>query len=57
VEASAGPVEVTELAGTCGKGNVPVNETPEIVRTKAWHGKDGKLIEEDELSLERTHGK
>lgn len=43
-------------AGTGGKGNLPMNGTPEIVKTKAWDGKDGELIEEDEFSLGELMG-
>lgn len=33
-----------------------MNGTPEIVKTKAWDGKDGQVIEEDEFSLEELMG-
>ncbi|KAG2308892.1 hypothetical protein Bca52824_028640 [Brassica carinata] len=31
-------------AGAGGKGNLPMNRTPEIVKTRAWDGKDGEVM-------------
>ncbi|CAF2096047.1 BnaA05g35030D [Brassica napus] len=49
-------LEFVKDAGAGGKGNVPMNGTPEIVETKAWDGKDGEVMEEDEFSLEELMG-
>lgn len=43
-------------AGRGGKGNLPLQSTPEIVKTEPWDGKDGQIIEEDEFSLEELMG-
>lgn len=43
-------------AGRGGKGNLPLEGTPEIAKTEAWDGKDGEIIEEDEFSLEELMG-
>ena len=43
-------------AGRGGKGNLPLEGTPAIVKTEAWDGKDGQIIEEDEFSLEELMG-
>lgn len=43
-------------AGAGGRGNLPMNGTPEIVKTKPWDGKDGEVIEEDEFSLDELMG-
>ncbi|KAI5653278.1 hypothetical protein M9H77_30465 [Catharanthus roseus] len=43
-------------AGQGGKGNLPLQSTPEIAKIEAWDGKDGQLIEEDEFSLEELMG-
>lgn len=48
--------EFVKDAGAGGKGNLPMNGTPEIVKTKAWDGKDGEVMEEDEFSLEELMG-
>ncbi|CAH2059702.1 unnamed protein product [Thlaspi arvense] len=49
-------LEFVKDAQAGGKGNLPMNGTPEIVETKAWDGKDGEVIEEDEFSLEELMG-
>lgn len=43
-------------AGRGGKGNLPLNGTPNIVKSEPWDGKDGEIIEEDEFSLEELMG-
>ena len=43
-------------AGRGGKGNLPLEGTPAIVKTEAWDGKDGQIIEEDEFSLDELMG-
>ena len=43
-------------AGRGGKGNLPLGGTPEIVKTEAWDGKDGEIIDEDEFSLDELMG-
>lgn len=43
-------------AGRGGKGNLPLEGVPEIWKTEPWDGKDGKVIEEDEFSLEELMG-
>ncbi|VFQ93765.1 unnamed protein product [Cuscuta campestris] len=35
-----------------GKGNLPLTETPNIVKTEPWDGKDGEIMEEDEFSFD-----
>lgn len=45
-------VEFVKEAGRGGKGNLPLDGTPSIVKTEPWDGKDGQIIEEDEFSLE-----
>ncbi|GKV52218.1 hypothetical protein SLEP1_g58807 [Rubroshorea leprosula] len=45
-------VEFVKEAGRGGKGNLPLDGNPVIVRTEPWDGKDGQIIEEDEFSLE-----
>ncbi|GLT48242.1 hypothetical protein SLA2020_218780 [Shorea laevis] len=45
-------VEFVKEAGRGGKGNLPLDDNPVIVRTEPWDGKDGQIIEEDEFSLE-----
>ncbi|KAJ7964766.1 protein disulfide-isomerase like 2-2-like [Quillaja saponaria] len=49
-------IEFVKDAGRGGKGNLPLEGTPEIVKTEAWDGKDGEIIEEDEFSLEELMG-
>lgn len=49
-------VEFVKEAGRGGKGNLPLNGNPEIVKTEPWDGKDGEIIEEDEFSLEELMG-
>lgn len=42
--------------GLGGKGNLPLESAPTIVKTEPWDGKDGEIIEEDEFSLEELMG-
>ncbi|CAK9134759.1 unnamed protein product [Ilex paraguariensis] len=49
-------VEFVKEAGYGGKGNLPLDGTPVIVKTEPWDGKDGQIIEEDEFSLEELMG-
>ncbi|XP_022970765.1 protein disulfide isomerase-like 2-3 [Cucurbita maxima] len=49
-------VEFVKEAGRGGKGNLPLESSPEIVKTEPWDGKDGEVIEEDEFSLEELMG-
>lgn len=48
--------EFVKEAGRGGKGNLPLESSPEIVKTEPWDGKDGEVIEEDEFSLEELMG-
>ena len=48
--------EFVKEAGRGGKGNLPIEGTPTIVKTEPWDGKDGEIIEEDEFSLEELMG-
>ncbi|KAL5729796.1 protein disulfide-isomerase [Ranunculus cassubicifolius] len=51
--------QITEFvreAGLGGRGNLPLEKSPEIVKTEPWDGKDGEIIEEDEFSLEELMG-
>ncbi|CAH9072768.1 unnamed protein product [Cuscuta epithymum] len=44
---------VREIGVSGGKGkSLPLSGTPTIVKTEAWDGKDGEIIEDDEFSLE-----
>lgn len=45
-------VEFVKEAGRGGKGNLPVDGTPNVQSIEPWDGKDGEVIEEDEFSLE-----
>lgn len=49
-------VEFVKEAGRGGKGNLPLDGAPTIVKTELWDGKDGQIIEEDEFSLEELMG-
>ncbi|XP_019456934.1 PREDICTED: protein disulfide isomerase-like 2-3 [Lupinus angustifolius] len=49
-------IEFVKEAGRGGKGNLPLEGTPTIVKTEPWDGKDGEIIEEDEFSLEELLG-
>ncbi|RDY10396.1 Protein disulfide isomerase-like 2-3, partial [Mucuna pruriens] len=49
-------IEFVKEAGRGGKGNLPLQGTPGIVKTEPWDGKDGEIIEEDEFSLEELMG-
>lgn len=49
-------IEFVKEAGQGGKGNLPLQGTPAIVKTEPWDGKDGEIIEEDEFSLEELMG-
>ncbi|KAM1770909.1 hypothetical protein ACFX11_045798 [Malus domestica] len=51
--------QITEFvreAGRGGKGNLPLEGTPSIVKIEPWDGKDGQILEEDEFSLEELMG-
>ncbi|KAH7576678.1 hypothetical protein JRO89_XS01G0129900 [Xanthoceras sorbifolium] len=48
--------EFVKEAGRGGKGNLPLDGAPSIVKTEPWDGKDGQIIEEDEFSLEELMG-
>lgn len=48
--------EFVKEAGRGGKGNLPLEGTPDIAKTEPWNGKDGEIIEEDEFSLEELMG-
>ncbi|CAH9089327.1 unnamed protein product [Cuscuta europaea] len=44
---------VREIGASGGKGkSLPLSGTPTIVKTEAWDGKDGEIMEDDEFSLE-----
>ncbi|KAL1209563.1 Protein disulfide-isomerase like 2-2 [Cardamine amara subsp. amara] len=45
-----------EEAKKGGKGNLPIDGTMEIVKTEAWDGKDGEVVDADEFSLEELMG-
>ncbi|KAK0588909.1 hypothetical protein LWI29_006918 [Acer saccharum] len=49
-------VEFVMEAGRGGKGNLPLDGAPSLVKTEPWDGKDGQIIEEDEFSLEELMG-
>ncbi|XP_058070821.1 protein disulfide isomerase-like 2-3 [Magnolia sinica] len=49
-------VEFVKEAGRGGKGNLPLGNTPVIVKTEPWDGKDAEILEEDEFSLEELMG-
>ncbi|XP_015881416.2 protein disulfide isomerase-like 2-3 [Ziziphus jujuba] len=49
-------IEFVKEAGRGGKGNLPLEGVPKIVKTEPWDGKDGEIIEEDEFSLEELMG-
>ncbi|KAF1889425.1 hypothetical protein Lal_00024750 [Lupinus albus] len=49
-------IEFVKEAGRGGKGNLPLEGTPTVVKTEPWDGKDGEVIEEDEFSLEELMG-
>lgn len=44
--------EFVKEAQKGGKGNLPIDGTLEIVKTEAWDGKDGEVVDADEFSLE-----
>lgn len=48
--------EFVKTAGLGGKGTLPLEGTPTVVKTEPWDGKDGEIIEEDEFSLEELMG-
>ncbi|KAK4784385.1 hypothetical protein SAY86_018753 [Trapa natans] len=48
--------EFVKEAGRGGKGNLPLEGTLTIVKSEAWDGKDGEIMEEDEFSLEELMG-
>ncbi|XP_047341346.1 protein disulfide-isomerase like 2-2-like [Impatiens glandulifera] len=49
-------VKFVKEAGDGGRGNLPLGNSPVILKTEAWDGKDGEIIEEDEFSLEELMG-
>ncbi|KAL4581377.1 hypothetical protein LXL04_017591 [Taraxacum kok-saghyz] len=49
-------IEFVKMAGLGGKGTLPLEGTPVVVKTEPWDGKDGEIIEEDEFSLEELMG-
>ncbi|OVA01123.1 Thioredoxin [Macleaya cordata] len=49
-------IEFVKEAGRGGKGNLPLENSPAIVKTEPWDGKDGEILEEDEFSLEELMG-
>ncbi|XP_071736726.1 protein disulfide isomerase-like 2-3 isoform X2 [Rutidosis leptorrhynchoides] len=49
-------IEFVKTAGLGGKGTLPLEGTPPVVKTEPWDGKDGEIIEEDEFSLEELMG-
>ncbi|PSS05954.1 Protein disulfide isomerase-like [Actinidia chinensis var. chinensis] len=49
-------IEFVKEAGRGGKGNLPLESIPMIIKTEPWNGKDGEIIEEDEFSLEELMG-
>ncbi|KAI7744964.1 hypothetical protein M8C21_006461 [Ambrosia artemisiifolia] len=49
-------IEFVKTAGLGGKGTLPLEGTPTIVKTEPWDGKDGVILEEDEFSLEELMG-
>ncbi|KAI7744121.1 hypothetical protein M8C21_030371 [Ambrosia artemisiifolia] len=49
-------IEFVKTAGLGGKGTLPLEGTPAIVKTEPWDGKDGVILEEDEFSLEELMG-
>lgn len=48
--------EFVKEAGRGGKGNLPLEGSPLIVKSEPWDGKDGEIVEEDEFSLEELMG-
>ncbi|XP_043691074.1 protein disulfide isomerase-like 2-3 [Telopea speciosissima] len=51
--------QITEFvreAGYGGKGTLPLENSPVVVKTEPWDGKDGEILEEDEFSLEELMG-
>nr|GEX43438.1 protein disulfide isomerase-like 2-3 [Tanacetum cinerariifolium] len=48
--------DFVKAAGLGGKGTLPLEGTPTVVKTEPWDGKDGEIIEEDEFSLEELMG-
>ncbi|WOL08851.1 protein disulfide isomerase-like 2-3 isoform X2 [Canna indica] len=49
-------IEFVKEAGRGGKGNLPLQNTPTIVKIEPWDGKDGEIMEEDEFSLDELMG-
>ncbi|KAF2557059.1 hypothetical protein F2Q68_00012862 [Brassica cretica] len=45
-------IEFVKEAQKGGKGNLPIDGTLEMVKTEAWDGKDGEVVDADEFSLE-----
>ncbi|XP_042482725.1 protein disulfide isomerase-like 2-3 [Macadamia integrifolia] len=48
--------EFVREAGYGGKGTLPLEDSPMVVKTEPWDGKDGEILEEDEFSLEELMG-
>ncbi|KAJ4976890.1 hypothetical protein NE237_001996 [Protea cynaroides] len=51
--------QITEFvreAGRGGKGTLPLDNAPVVMKTEPWDGKDGEILEEDEFSLEELMG-
>ncbi|KAH6785263.1 hypothetical protein C2S51_037718 [Perilla frutescens var. frutescens] len=44
-------IEFVKEAGQGGKGNLPLEGSPMILKTEPWDGKDGEVTVEDEFSL------
>lgn len=49
-------IEFVKTAGLGGKGTLPLEGSPTVVKTEPWDRKDGEIIEEDEFSLEELMG-
>ncbi|GAA0154747.1 chaperone [Lithospermum erythrorhizon] len=45
-------IQFVKEAGLGGKGNLALQDIPQMVKIEPWDGKDGEIIEEDEFSLE-----
>lgn len=44
--------EFVKEAGHGGKGNLPLQGSPTILKSEPWDGRDGEVFEEDEFSLD-----
>ncbi|XP_047334973.1 protein disulfide-isomerase like 2-2-like [Impatiens glandulifera] len=49
-------IEFVKEAEKGGKGNLPLGSSIVIVKTEAWDGKDGNIVNGDEFSLEELMG-